>query len=171
MNKLNNLRAVSGLALLVLLTCVCAGCGSRMREENLNFPPNSAYKDSQFNVNVAMRPIGLDQTQITVSIYGERRKPYFKRAYDYKVYAKESLHCEIQWDTLDDLQLLFEVRERMPGSLFPVANPGALRKMELHFAYDRAADTFREVPHSVPFSAIPNTRSRSSDTSNAAQDK
>ena len=149
MKKMSNIRGIVWLVLFSLLMIVCEGCGSKTHVRNVNFPPGSDYDTSLYNVNVNMREIGLDRTEIIVSIYEQRRKPYLKREYEYTVDDAEVLRCSINWDTLEDLQILFEVNECIScGSdeLAPDTEP--FHVLELHFMYDDEVGTFTETPDS-----------------------
>lgn len=151
MNKLHNIRALVLLGLFALLVLACGGCGSRTRVRNVYFPPGSDYDNSLYNANVNMRKIGLDRTEIIVSIYEQGRKPYLKREYEYKVHNAEALRCDINWDTLEDLQILFEVNECINcGSDELSSDTGPFHVLELHFMYDDEAGTFTEAPNSDP---------------------
>jgi len=143
-----------GLALLILLMIACGGCGSKTRARNACFPPGSDYANSLYNVNVNMRQIGLDRTEVIVSIYEQGRKPYLKREYEYRVHNTEALRCNINWDTLEDLHILFEVDEYIGCETHERSSVSPpFHVLELHFMYDEEAGTFTEAPNSdaVPY--------------------
>ena len=132
-----------------LLVTVCGGCGSRTQVRNVCFPPGSDYENSLYNTNVSMRDIGLDRTEVIVSIYEQCRKPYLKREYQCIVRGTEDLHCAIKWDTLEDLEILLKVGQCIScGSNDLAPEPEPARGLELHFMYDEELGTFTEAPNS-----------------------
>ena len=145
--KVSMRRVLPGLA--VVLAIVCSGCGSRTKVKNVCFPPGSDYESSLYNANVTMRDIGLDRTEVIVSVYEQRRQPSLKRGYKCIVHDTEVMRCETKWNTLEDLEILLKVGQCNSCGYQDLApDPKPSRVLELHFMYDEHRDTFTEAPNS-----------------------
>ncbi len=149
MRKLDNPRRKLWLLPLVILMTMVGGCGPKSHVQTVYFPPGSHHTTALYNVNVGFREIGLDRTEVLVSIFEQGRKPYLKREYECRVTGSEMLRSTINWDALDDLRIVlytYECTSCEGKTLAPDAEP--INILKLHFTYDEASGTFTEAPDS-----------------------